>query len=75
MNPKCDHIDKDGSFLYTHISGGLRTKRYCIYCGYKENLVQDLQNPFLYRWKEATPPEFLEAVRIIVESETIKITC
>lgn len=69
MNPKCDHRDKNGSFLYTYVVGVGWSERFCKHCGYREELVDpSLQNSMFLNWKEKVPPpEFLEAIRIIIE--------
>jgi len=71
MNPNCNHIDKNGSFLYTYDVNVGRNERFCKYCGYTEKLEFNEDGPTW--WEKVTPPEFIEAIRIIIEAEPISI--
>jgi hypothetical protein len=69
MNSNCNHV-YNGSLL-THINGVGWGERFCKYCGYTEKLEFNEDGP---TWREkVTPPEFIEAIRIIIEAEPIPI--
>lgn len=68
MYSGCDHKHSyyDGGSLIVFTDGDL-TERICKYCGYTEELIPDGGSWF--KWQEkTTDPDFLEAVRIIVEN-------
>lgn len=69
MNPNCKHTHFDGSFLYVYRNSNMPEERYCEYCGYTEKLDRDE-----FGWyTKITPPEFIEAINIIVESRSFNL--